>query len=171
MAIIKCSECGKDISDKAAACIGCGAPFVIASIIESSQLPSPQEEVSKLRSIYHSGKQAVSRAATSAKNMGGQVAMKIGDLNGDGKIDAEDFKIATEKTKQAATIMADQATPVGKIVVRSDIGKEAVAGAVIGAVIGAVVAFFIPFMSPVTGFAVGATIGAVLGAYKGFTKK
>lgn len=28
MAMIKCSECGKDISDKAAACINCGAPIV-----------------------------------------------------------------------------------------------------------------------------------------------
>jgi hypothetical protein len=26
MAIIKCSECGRAISDKAAACVGCGAP-------------------------------------------------------------------------------------------------------------------------------------------------
>jgi len=30
MAMIKCSECGKDISDKAAACIGCGAPIAAA---------------------------------------------------------------------------------------------------------------------------------------------
>ncbi|MDC2858609.1 zinc-ribbon domain-containing protein [Delftia sp. DT-2] len=27
MALIKCAECGKEISDKAAACIGCGAPI------------------------------------------------------------------------------------------------------------------------------------------------
>ncbi|NNV19944.1 zinc ribbon domain-containing protein [Ochrobactrum pseudogrignonense] len=26
MALIKCSECGREISDKAAACVGCGAP-------------------------------------------------------------------------------------------------------------------------------------------------
>lgn len=26
MALIKCSECGKDISDRAGACPGCGAP-------------------------------------------------------------------------------------------------------------------------------------------------
>jgi predicted butyrate kinase (DUF1464 family) len=30
MALIKCSECGKDISDKAAACPGCGAPISTA---------------------------------------------------------------------------------------------------------------------------------------------
>lgn len=28
MAIIKCSECGRAVSDKAAACIGCGAPLL-----------------------------------------------------------------------------------------------------------------------------------------------
>jgi hypothetical protein len=27
MAIIKCSECGRAVSDRAAACIGCGAPI------------------------------------------------------------------------------------------------------------------------------------------------
>jgi hypothetical protein len=27
MAIVKCSECGRAVSDKAAACIGCGAPL------------------------------------------------------------------------------------------------------------------------------------------------
>lgn len=27
MALIKCSECGKEVSDKAAACPGCNAPF------------------------------------------------------------------------------------------------------------------------------------------------
>jgi len=31
MAMIKCSECGKDISDKASVCIGCGAPILSAS--------------------------------------------------------------------------------------------------------------------------------------------
>lgn len=30
MAIIKCSECGRDISDKAPSCVGCGAPLALA---------------------------------------------------------------------------------------------------------------------------------------------
>jgi hypothetical protein len=30
MAIIKCSECGRAVSDRAAACIGCGAPLAPA---------------------------------------------------------------------------------------------------------------------------------------------
>jgi hypothetical protein len=31
MAMIKCGECGRDISDKAPACVGCGAPVVAGS--------------------------------------------------------------------------------------------------------------------------------------------
>jgi hypothetical protein len=31
MALIKCSECGKDVSDKAAACPNCGAPLSTSS--------------------------------------------------------------------------------------------------------------------------------------------
>jgi hypothetical protein len=34
MALIKCAECGKEVSEKAAACPGCGAPIAAA--------PSPQ---------------------------------------------------------------------------------------------------------------------------------
>jgi len=38
MALIKCSECGRDISDKAAACPGCGAPV---SPTSNKQSPVP----------------------------------------------------------------------------------------------------------------------------------
>ena len=31
MAMIKCSECGRDISDTAVACVGCGAPMAVAA--------------------------------------------------------------------------------------------------------------------------------------------
>ena len=30
MALIKCSECGREVSDKASACLGCGAPITAA---------------------------------------------------------------------------------------------------------------------------------------------
>lgn len=36
MAIIKCVECGKDISDKASVCIGCGAPTSISKPLQNS---------------------------------------------------------------------------------------------------------------------------------------
>lgn len=40
MALIKCSECGREISDKAAACPGCGAPVSITNI--TSRQPFPE---------------------------------------------------------------------------------------------------------------------------------
>ncbi len=32
MALIRCPECGKEVSDKAAACIGCGCPIAPRSV-------------------------------------------------------------------------------------------------------------------------------------------
>lgn len=39
--VIKCSECGKDISDKAAVCIGCGAPVVTTQQVVPPILYTP----------------------------------------------------------------------------------------------------------------------------------
>ncbi|MBS0413765.1 MAG: zinc ribbon domain-containing protein [Proteobacteria bacterium] len=44
MALIKCSECGRDISDKASACPGCGAP-VAAGNGAQGQAPQPPAHV------------------------------------------------------------------------------------------------------------------------------
>jgi hypothetical protein len=40
MAIITCSECGRAVSDRAAACIGCGAPLSALSAFERVPKPS-----------------------------------------------------------------------------------------------------------------------------------
>jgi uncharacterized membrane protein YvbJ len=32
MALVSCTECGRDVSDKAAACVGCGAPIGAAPV-------------------------------------------------------------------------------------------------------------------------------------------
>ena len=34
MALIKCSECGRDVSDKAPACPGCGAPIATSNAVQ-----------------------------------------------------------------------------------------------------------------------------------------
>jgi tryptophan-rich sensory protein len=36
MALIKCSECGRTVSDKAKACVGCGAPLAAGSKPEAT---------------------------------------------------------------------------------------------------------------------------------------
>lgn len=33
MALIKCAECGKELSEKAVACPGCGAPSPVKSLV------------------------------------------------------------------------------------------------------------------------------------------
>ncbi len=39
MALVTCSECGREISDQAAACPGCGSPMSALPIAESATLP------------------------------------------------------------------------------------------------------------------------------------
>ncbi|MDO9050647.1 MAG: hypothetical protein Q7U70_04060 [Methylotenera sp.] len=113
------------------------------------------------RSAYEAGK----NASQSVGRVASTTALLVGDLNGDGKVDIEDAKIALAKAKQVGSSAVEGATALGKVAMESEITKEAVAGATVGAVIGG------PLIGgPVTA-AAGATLGAVLGAYKGFTKK
>lgn len=86
----------------------------------------------------------------------------IGDLNGDGKVDEEDARIAADWTKETIISIGDEASKLGKEALRSDLAKDATSGAVVGAVVG----IPIPFMGPM----MGAAIGAGLGVYRNFTK-
>jgi len=58
MALIACSECGRAVSDKAAACIGCGAPLTTSSsssglnlVPERPTSPPPTREQIKRRTL------------------------------------------------------------------------------------------------------------------------
>lgn len=46
MALVKCSECGKEISDRAGACLGCGAPLGNSA---AATAPSPQAVTNSVR--------------------------------------------------------------------------------------------------------------------------
>ena len=53
MALIKCPECGKEISDRAQACIHCGCPIALATIqgkvmIKASKHPRESQVVSRV---------------------------------------------------------------------------------------------------------------------------
>lgn len=85
MTMIKCSECGKEISDKADRCINCGAPILIAA---------------------EDGKST-------------QANSKFGDLNGDGKVDFEDFKKALTSSKEYAKEKVEDAVKFAKEKLRS----------------------------------------------------
>lgn len=94
MAMIICSECGKVISDKAAACIGCGAPINFDAQTDAS----------------------IASEST-----------VTGDLNGDGKVDFEDFKIALSRSKKYASEKVDNAIKFGKEKLQSAKEKDAAA--------------------------------------------
>lgn len=101
--------------------------------------------------------------ASKASDALASTTVMVGDLNGDGKIDEEDGRIAAAWAKKTATAVGDEAARLGKEAVRSDMAKDAAAGAAIGAV----VAVPVPVIGPIA----GAAIGAGLGVYKNFLKK
>jgi fatty acid desaturase len=55
MALIACSECGRAVSDKAAACVACGAPVnqnsAIDLVPQRAKVPPPTREQIKRRAI------------------------------------------------------------------------------------------------------------------------
>jgi hypothetical protein len=87
----------------------------------------------------------------------------MGDLNGDGKVDEKDARIAADWTKKQAVAFGSEAARLGKEAARSDLAKDAATGAAVGAVI----AIPVPLIGP----AVGAAIGASAGAYRNLSGK
>jgi len=85
----------------------------------------------------------------------GAAAVLVGDLNGDGKVDAQDAQIAAEWTKRQAIGLSGEAARLGRAALRSDLAKDSAAGAAIGAAI----AIPVPLIGPAAGAAIGATIG------------
>lgn len=156
-----CSSCGKEVQDSVNFCSHCGTQVGVASL--AVQEPMASNESSKLKSAYSSVGQAISQATSTVSNIVNTVALEVGDLNGDGKIDAEDFKIAAAKAKELGAATVDEAVRIGKEALKSDMAKDAAAGAAVGAAI----AVPIPIVGPAT----GAVVGAGLGVYKNITKK
>ncbi len=102
--------------------------------------------------------------ADTAKNALSTAVVHVGDLNGDGKVDEEDARIAAEWAKKTASSAGDEAARLGMAVVRSDLVRDVAAGAAVGAAVGMVAP--IPFV----GSSVGATVGAGMGVYKNLTR-
>lgn len=75
MALISCSECGKEVSDKAAACPGCGAP-IAAIAIAAPQAP-PRAVVVPARVQIDNKRIRVERAGW-VWEAGGAVVLIIG---------------------------------------------------------------------------------------------
>jgi hypothetical protein len=103
------------------------------------------------------------KIAGAAKDAAASTVSRIGDFNGDGKLDKEDALIAAEWAKKASTLVADEAMRLSKTAIRSDLVKDAASGAAVGAA----VAVPLPLIGPIA----GGVIGAGLGVYKNLTKK
>jgi hypothetical protein len=100
--------------------------------------------------------------AGKSKDAISKTAVLVGDLNGDGKVDEEDARIAVGWAKKKAASAGNEASKLGKGAMRSDLAKDAATGAGIGAV----VAVPVPIIGPLA----GAAIGAGMGVYKNLTK-
>jgi phage-related tail protein len=98
-----------------------------------------------------------------AADVASSAAVAVGDLNGDGKVDKEDLRIASDWAKKTTSSVGTEALKLGKAALQSDLVKDTAAGAAVGAAI----ALPIPVIGPAT----GAVIGAGLGVYKNITKK
>lgn len=79
---------------------------------------------------------------------------KLGDLNGDGKIDTEDLVYLKEKGKEKLHQIEEKATSVVNGAMKSKTLKSSVQGAAIGTIL------------PVGGPEIGAVVGATIGYFK-----
>lgn len=127
MAMIKCSECGKDISDKAAMCIGCGAPVLSSTSDTGSTSTSDANSVGKINqedSKLESAKQFASEKVGDAFKFGREKLQSVMEKlsneaepykQSPSEINRDKFKAALESTVDAK--FAD--------IMRSKMGAEA----------------------------------------------
>lgn len=101
-------------------------------------------------------------AADSTGNVLGQLGVLAGDLNGDGKVDLEDAKIAAARLRELADAASAELGQLAKTTLQSGLVQDAAAGAVVGGAVATVI--------PLMGTATGAAIGAALGVYKSVSK-
>jgi len=108
---------------------------------------------------------AFGATADATLDLAGKAAVLVGDLNGDGKFDFEDAKIAAAKAKEVVVAAAGEVGKLSKEALQSDLVKDAAAGAMVGGAIASAIP--VPLVSTVG----GAVVGAALGAYKNIGKK
>ena len=110
MALIKCSECGKDISDTAIACVGCGAPMDVAA---AKSVQFGMVDLTGLKaSVFSLASRAKESAETVAKSDSSNKALT--SLK-------SAFSNVTTKVKESAETVAEQ----GKELMKSKQQKDA----------------------------------------------
>lgn len=160
MTMIKCAECGKDISDKAPACIQCGAPLTASATPPTAEAtnvtPDGDERDNVIQKALKKAARKTGREVTpdeartlkdkakDAYDHAVAICRNLVDVNGDGKFDADDLKAAAEK----AGLAWDKFDP--------DLKEALLAGGVAAAAL-----FFIP----VAGHILAAPVFAATTAY------
>jgi len=113
----------------------------------------------KLKRATNSVASVAANVADKANRVAKTTMTTLTDLNGDGKVDAEDLKIALEKAKSIGSEVAEQTGKLAKGATDHPMVKDAAAGALVGGAIASVI--------PLIGSATGAAVGAVLGVATG----
>lgn len=159
MAMIKCAECGKDISDKAPACIHCGAPLTASASTTAEPMNVRLDKDARDKVVDEALKKAADKTgihvtpdeartlkekAVYAYDQAVKICKNLADVNGDGKFDADDLKAAAEK----AGIAWDKVDP--------DLKEALLAGGVAGAAL---------FFVPIAGHILAAPVFAATTAY------
>lgn len=103
-------------------------------------------------------KRKATKLSETIVSMAGQTATLVGDLNGDGKVDGQDAKIARDRAVATLSTATEEAGRLAKSVARTPLIKDVAAYAAIGAAIA------LPL--PIVGPAIGAAVGAGLGLFR-----
>ncbi len=141
--------------------------FDTAAVFATDTANSAKELASKATNsasdAVSSAKDFAVQTANAVSDAVGKTVDIVGDLNGDGKFDEEDLKIAIAKGKEVASLVANEAGALAKDVARSDLVKDTAAGAVVGAALFSVL--------PLVGTATGAVVGGAAVAAKKLLSK
>jgi len=103
-------------------------------------------------------KRKAAKLSKDAVSVAGKTAKLVGDLNGDGKVDEEDARIARDRMASVLAAGTQEVGDLAKSVARTPLTKDVASYAAIGAAIA------IPL--PVVGPAIGAAVGAGFGLFR-----
>lgn len=107
---------------------------------------------SAITNVATTAAQTTARAGATVASAASATLHFVGDLNGDGRFDAEDLRIAKEAIGKVAVELGGEALDLGKATLRHPIVKDAAAAALVGGAVAATLPF------------VGVPLGAALGA-------
>jgi len=107
--------------------------------------------------------EALSDVCEVAKESAKTIAVAVFDQNGDGEVTKEDIRILSKRGANAGKKVAERTVKIIEEASKTELVKEAAAGALVGAA----VAVPVPLIGPVAGAAIGASIGVYANVTRG----